>query len=200
MGNAIVTRVPPQLVNAKIPTLQRAWPSYEHHIKPPLLQALLNSETGRSHVANQSKPCCKTCQQVKAMLHFVCRMFSPRLRTIGVALEFHANASGAECKPGQRASQTVANRQERTDNRQPIGFLSLMQPHIFISGNSAEQTLERILWEMLMMGIPVSFHLHLSCSWLVVHILAEEMHTSGMVCCSVQYVGMPEGVNHGGRG
>ena len=67
MGNAILTRGPPQLVNTKIHTLQQAWLSQEHLIKPPLLQALLNSATGQSHVANQSKPCCKTGQQVKAM-------------------------------------------------------------------------------------------------------------------------------------
>ena len=134
---------------------------------------------------NRSKPCC---QPVKAMLKNWSTGQSHvafRLQNVFTATADNWRLPGlnslprAECKPGLHASQTVANRQERTDNRQPIGFLSLMQPHIQVTGHMqvnssasslsessssaetlAEQMLERILWEMLMMGIPVSFHLH----------------------------------------
>jgi hypothetical protein len=58
MATAIFTWEPPQLLNTKIHSLQRAWLSQEHLSKP----------TGQSHVANRSKPCCKTGQRVKAML------------------------------------------------------------------------------------------------------------------------------------
>jgi hypothetical protein len=43
--------VPPQLVNTKIPTLQRAWLSYEHRIKPPLQQVKAMLPTSQSHAA-----------------------------------------------------------------------------------------------------------------------------------------------------
>ena len=48
--------------------------------------------------------------------------------------------------------------------------------------------------EMFSMGSPISHLLLLYVNfdvWLVVHILAEEKHTSAVVCFSVQYVRMP---------